>query len=327
MNDTKQTKVDLMGLQGAVSQVKKIYSAVKDSGVDIAAVNENNMTDGDRLFTYINIIHNAIGRNGFPAKVVDKPGSSPYKSKPIPSVVASSIDITNIKEDIKTMAIQALLDAEKYVQAKKEAERLASGKISAEQWIETNGDNVVSLASGYKDNAERSNQIAECYNQLLRTCHDRENSVAEKNEKIADKVSELDKTLMPLIPVAKYALQNTEITHWQLIKRFFLSQKSNPCWKNPSTYVYILIGLMYVNSLGLAIYQNYKLKQDKALLLHENQVHRIVDVFMEPYATYRKERSIIQKCIENNGLRYTWNTVLEMREKADAREQAEKDTK
>ena len=35
---------------------------------------------------------------------------------------------------------------------------------------------------------------------------------------------------------------------------------------------------------------------------------------MEPYATYRKERTMVQKCIESNGLKYTWDMVLEMRE-------------
>lgn len=34
---------------------------------------------------------------------------------------------------------------------------------------------------------------------------------------------------------------------------------------------------------------------------------------------------MIEKCIEGNGLTYTWNTVLELRQKADAREQAEKE--
>lgn len=327
MNDTRQAKVNLMGLQGAVSQVKKIYSAVKDSGINVAAVNENNLTDGDRLFSYINALHNAIGRNGVPVKVVEKPASSPSQSKPQPSAAASSVNFDSMKEEIKDMAVQALLDAERQLKTQKESERLESGKLSAEQWIEANGDKVISLASGYKENSERSSQIAELYNQLIRTSYARENSVAEKNEKIADKVSELDKTLMPLIPVAKDALENTEMTHWRLIKRFFLRRKSNPRWRNPMTYVYILIGLMYISGFGFAIWQNYELKQANAALLHENQVHRIVDVFMEPYATYRKERTLIEKCIEGNGLTYTWNTVLKMRQKADAREQAEKDTK
>ena len=43
---------------------------------------------------------------------------------------------------------------------------------------------------------------------------------------------------------------------------------------------------------------------------------------MEPYATYRKERTMIQKCIESNGLKYTWDTVLEMRAKVDSLEAA-----
>lgn len=305
MNDTRQAKVNLMGLQGAVSQVKKIYSAVKDSGINVAAVNENNLTDGDRLFTYINVLHNAIGRNGVPVKVAEKPASSPSQSKPQSSAPEPSFNLSRLKEDIKAIAVQALLDAEKQVQTQKESERLASGKLSAEQWIEANGDKMISLANGYKENSERSSQIAEWYNQLVRTSHARENSVAEKNEKIADKVSELDKTLMPLIPVAKDALENTEMTHWRLIKRFFLRRKSNPRWRNPMTYVYILIGLMYISGFGFAIWQNYELKQENAALLHENQVHRIVDVFMEPYATYRKERTMIEKCIEGNGLTYT----------------------
>ncbi len=59
MNDTKQIKVNQMGLQGAVSQVKMIYASVKDSGINLPEVNDRGLSEGDCLFTYINALHTA----------------------------------------------------------------------------------------------------------------------------------------------------------------------------------------------------------------------------------------------------------------------------
>lgn len=319
MNDTRQAKVNQMGLQGAVSQVKLIYASVRDSGISVPEVNDSGLSEGDSLFTYINALHTAIGKKGIPVKTVEKSvsSSSPPVSKPQLSG-SQPLNLSGLKNEIRDMAIQALLDAGKQVQIQKESERLASGKLSAEQWIETNADKLVSLAEWCRDYSEQYGRIIDQYNDSMIQAFNMGKAITENDGRIADKISALDSTLKPLIPVAQDALKNTEMTHWRLIRRSFQRRKSKPRWRNPYTYMCIFIGLLFSAVFGLSLYRNIELRKMNAELLHENQVHRIVDVFMEPYAAYRKERTMIQKCIKSNGLKYTWDTVLEIRAKADS---------
>lgn len=322
MNDTKQAKVNQMGLQGAVSQVKMIYASVKDSGINLPEVNDRDLSEGDCLFTYINALHTAIGRKGIPVKTVGKP-VLPSSSPPVPKQPSGAqVNLCGLKDEIRNMAVQALLDAEKQVRTQKESERLASGKLSAEQWIETNADKVVGLAEWRRDYSEQYNRIINQYNDSMMQAFKMSKAITENNGKIADKVSSLDSTLKPWVPVAQDALSNSEMTYWRLIRQSFQRRKFNPRWKNPYTYMYIFIGLLFSIVFSLSVFRNSELRKMNAELLHENQVHRIVDVFMEPYATYRKERTMVQKCIESNGLKYTWDTVLEMRAKVDSLETA-----
>ena len=44
----------------------------------------------------------------------------------------------------------------------------------------------------------------------------------------------------------------------------------------------------------------------------------MVDVLMEVYPVYRKERTMVQEFIDNQGLSYTWDKVLEMRARVDS---------
>ena len=322
MNDTRQTKVNQMGLQGAVSQVKMIYASVKDSGINLPEVNDIGLSEGDCLFTYINALHTSIGRKGIPVKTVEKP-TAPPSSPPVPKLPSGAqVNLCGLKDEIRNMAVQALLDAEKQIRTQKESERLASGKLSAEQWIENNAERMVSLTEWCRDYSEQYNRIINQYNDSMMQAFKMCKAITENNGKIADKVSSLDSTLKALVPVVQDALKNSEMTHWRLFRRSFLRCKSKPCWKNPYTYMYIFIGFLISIVFSLSVYRNSELRKMNAELLHENQVHRIVDVFMEPYATYRRERTMIQKCIESNGLKYTWDTVLEMRVRVDTLETA-----
>jgi hypothetical protein len=53
-------------------------------------------------------------------------------------------------------------------------------------------------------------------------------------------------------------------------------------------------------------------------LLNENQTNRMVDILMEVYPVYRKERTMVQEFIDNQGLFFSWGKVLEMRAKVDS---------
>ena len=61
--------------------------------------------------------------------------------------------------------------------------------------------------------------------------------------------------------------------------------------------------------------------------MHENQTHRMVNVLMETYPVYRKERTMVQEFIDKQGLSYTWDKVQEMRTRVDSVEAARKKQK
>lgn len=334
MKDMRQTKVSQEGLLGAVSQAKMIYTSLRDGGIAVPEVNEEGLSEADSLFTYLNAIYGAVGKEGIPVKTVEVPvvpsPSSPLPSpsfpkqeapKPVPvsaSVQIPAFNLKSWKEDLKKTAVQAFLDADNQRRAKQEAERLESGKMSAEQWIETKAEAVVNLGSNYKGIAEHYSAIIEDYDEAMKAANQMRKTFVDSNQKVSDSLSSLDETLKPLVPVAQEALESFKMTHWKLFKRWFKRWlercKDNPRWKNPYTYAYIFIGLVFM----LSVYSNIDLRIKNSRLLHENQTHRMVDVLMEVYPVYRKERTMVQEFIDNQGLSYTWDKVLEMRARVDS---------
>lgn len=336
MKDMRQTKVSQEGLLGAVSQAKMIYTSLRDGGIAVPEVNDEGMSEGDSLFTYLNAIYGAVGKDGIPVKTVEVPVAQPYSSpspsftkqeapKPVSVSASSPIPAINLKkweDDLTKSAVRAFLDADNQRRAQQEAERLESGKMSAEQWIETKAEAVVNLGSKYKENSEHYSAIIDDYNEAMKTANQMRQTFVDSNQKVSDSLSSLDATLKPLVPVAQEALESFKMTHWKLFKRWFKRWfercKDNPRWKNPYTYAYIFIGLVYM----LSVYSNIDLRVKNSRLLNENQTHRMVDVLMEVYPVYRKERTMVQEFIDNQGLSYTWDKVLEMRARVDSVEVA-----
>lgn len=332
MKDMRQTKVSQEGLLGAVSQAKMIYTLLRDGGIAVPEVNVEGMSEGDSLFTYLNAIYGAVGKDGIPVKTVEVPVAQPPASpstsfprqeapKPVPVSASSPIPAFNLKkweDDLTKSAVRAFLDADNQRRAQQEAERLESGKMSAEQWIETKAEAVVNLGSKYKENSEHYSAIIDDYNEAMKTANQMRKTFVDSNQKVSDSLSSLDETLKPLIPVAQEALESFRMTHWKLFKRGFKRWlercKDNPRWKNPYTYAYIFIGLVFM----LSVYSNIDLWIKNSRLLQENQTHRMVDVLMEVYPVYRKERTMVQEFIDNQGLSYTWDKVLELRARVDS---------
>lgn len=336
MKDMRQTKVSQEGLLGAVSQAKMIYTSLRDGGIAVPEVNEEGLSEADSLFTYLNAIYGAVGKDGIPVKTVEVPvvpsPSSPSPSfpkqvapKPVPvpaSVQIPAFNLKSWKDDITKTAVQAFLEADSQRRTLQEAECLESGKMSAEQWIETKAEAVVNLGSNYKRISEKYSTIIEDYDEAMKAANQMRKTFVDSNQKVSDSLSSLDETLKPLVPVAQEALESFKMTHWKLFKRWFKRWlercKDNPRWKNPYTYAYIFIGLVFM----LSVYSNIDLRIKNSRLLHENQTHRMVDVLMEVYPVYRKERTMVQEFIDNQGLSYTWDKVLEMRAKVDSVEMA-----
>ena len=336
MKDMRQTKVSQEGLLGAVSQAKMIYTSLRDGGIAVPEVNEEGLSEADSLFTYLNAIYGAVGKDGIPVKTVEVPvvpsPSSPSPSfpkqvapKPVPvpaSVQIPAFNLKSWKDDITKTAVQAFLEADSQRRTLQEAECLESGKMSAEQWIETKAEAVVNLGSNYKRITEKYSTIIEDYDETMKAANQMRKTFVDSNQKVSDSLSSLDETLKPLVPVAQEALESFKMTHWKLFKRWFKRWlercKDNPRWKNPYTYAYIFIGLVFM----LSVYSNIDLRIKNSRLLHENQTHRMVDVLMEVYPVYRKERTMVQEFIDNQGLSYTWDKVLEMRAKVDSVEMA-----
>ena len=336
MKDMRQAKVSQEGLLGAVSQAKMIYTLLRDGGIAVPEVNDEGMSEGDSLFTYLNAIYGAVGKDGIPVKTVEVPVAQPPASpstsfprqeapKPVPVSASSPIPAFNLKkweDDLTKSAVRAFLDADNQRRAQQEAERLESGKMSAEQWIEAKAEAVVNLGSEYKRISEEYSTIIDDYDEAMKTANQMRKTIVDSNQKVSDSLSSLDGTLKPLVPVAQEALESFRMTHWKLFKRWFKRWitrcKDNPRWKNPYTYAYIFIGLVFL----LSVYSNIDLRIKNSRLLQENQTHRMVDVLMEVYPVYRKERTMVQEFIDNQGLSYTWDKVLEMRARVDSVEAA-----
>ena len=335
MKDMKQTKVSKVsqeGLLGAVSQAKMIYTSLRDGGIAVPDVDDEGLSEGDSLFTYLNAIYGTVGKDGIPVKTVEVPvvqsPSSPSPSfpkqevpKPVSVPAYAQVPAFNLKsweEDLTKTAVQAFLDADNQRRAKQEAERLESGKMSAEQWIETKAEAVVNLGSNYKRISEEYSTIINDYDEAMKAANQMRKTFVDSNQKVSDSLSSLDETLKPLVPVAQEALESFKMTHWKLFKRWFKRWlercKDNPRWRNPYTYAYIFIGLVFI----LSVYSNIDLRIKNSRLLHENQTHRMVDVLMEVYPVYRKERTMVQEFIDHQGLSYTWDKVLEMRARVDS---------
>lgn len=334
MKDMRQTKVNQEGLLGAVSQAKMIYTSLRDGGIAVPEVNEEGLSEADSLFTYLNAIYGAVGKEGIPVKTVEVPvvpsPSSPsfpkqVAPKPVPvpaSVQIPAFNLKSWKDDLKKTAVQAFLEADNQRRVQQEAERLASGKMSPEQWIETKAEAVVNLGSKYKEHSEHYSTIIGDYNEAMKTANQMRKTFVDSNKNVSDSLSSLNNTMKPLVSVAQDALNTYRMTHWKLFKRWFIRWlsrcKDNPRWKNPYTYAYIFIGLVFM----LSVYSNIDLRIRNSRLLNENQTHRMVDVLMEVYPVYRKERTMVQEFIDNQGLSYTWDRVLEMRARIDSLEVA-----
>ena len=332
MKDMRQTKVSQEGLLGAVSQAKMIYTSLRDGGIAVPKVNEEGLSEADSLFTYLNAIYGAVGKDGIPVKTVEVPVAQPHASsspsfpkqeapKPVFVPASAQVPAFNLKswkDDLKKTAVQAFLEADNQRRAQQEAERLASGKMSPEQWIETKAEAVVNLGSKYKENSEHYSKIIDNYDEAMKTANQMRKTFVDSNQKVSDSLSSLNNTLKPLVPVAQEALESLRMTHWKLFKRGFKRWlegcKDNPRWKNPYTYAYIFIGLVFM----LSVYSNIDLRIKNSRLLQENHTHRMVDVLMEVYPVYRKERTMIENFIGDKGVKYSWDKVLEMRAKVDS---------
>ena len=336
MKDMRQTKVSQEGLLGAVSQAKMIYTSLRDGGIAVPDVDDEGLSEGDSLFTYLNAIYGAVGKDGIPVKTVDVPVAQPHassspsfpkqeapKTVSVPaSAQVPAFNLKSWKDDLKKTAVQAFLEADNQRRAQQEAERLASGKMSPEQWIETKAEAVVNLGSKYKENSEHYSKIIDNYDEAMKTANQMRKTFVDSNQKVSDSLSSLDETLKPLVPVAQEALESFKMTHWMLFKRWFKRWlercKDNPRWRNPYTYAYIFIGLVFL----LSVYSNIDLRIKNSRLLYENQTHRMVDVLMEVYPVYRKERTMVENFIGDKGVKYSWDRVLEMRVRVDSMEAA-----
>ena len=314
MKEFKQSKVSQEGLLGAVAQAKAVYSSLRNSGISLPDVNVEGLAEGDSLFNYLNAIYNVIGKDGIP---VPKP--EVHKSVPVvASAPVPAINLDTWKGELTKKALQALIDAENQRRAQQEAERLESGKMSAEQWIETKAEAIVNLGSRYKENEEHYSTIIGDYDEAMKTANEMRKTFWDSNLRVINSLTSLDNTLKPVVTVAQEALESYKMTHWKLFKRWFKRWidrcKDNPRWKNPYTYAYILIGLVFM----LSVYGNIDLRIRNSRLLRENQTHRMVDVLMEVYPGYRKERTMVESFIKDKGVKYSWDEVLEMRARVDS---------
>lgn len=288
MRETKIIKVGQDDVQGALSQARQVYLSLQNGGVKVSVINENGLSDADKMFCYLNAIHEAIGRNGLPKKV-GQAASPPPKS-------AGQVqpDVSVWKKELKETAIAVM--------------------------VEIFGDKVFADAEKLEKRQSVYEAIIQNYRSTIEVDRSKEAVVAEKNASVGAEVKELRQSIAPLIPVVQNALENSRTTSWSIFRSTLQRWKSLPRWKNPYTYLYIFMGGCFFSLWILSWIRFHEVRDERDQLWRENQTHRIVDLYMSASPTYCKERGVIQELIDNRGLPYSWQYIKVLRDRHDSAE-------
>lgn len=297
MKDTKNN-IPSPEMLGAISQAKQIHAQLSRSGVPVPAVNPESVKDGGLLYEYLNAIHEAVVRNGLQIG-----GSKPSPSAR-PSTVSSNYSFSEqeLEEIIKKTATVALQEHDDKVQEK--------GGFTFphlyNRYLETKKANG-SIISGF---CHEYHPIIEQYQKII---EDQKAGEMEKYNKDITLSKSVDKLTEDLAPV----IEENSITFWTFVRRRFTKWRKQSRWRNPFTYIYILIGLMYVAITVCPAVVNLDLKRTnkgaKAIIYE----YLLVDMAMSGNEDYQEERLKIHESVEKKGLYATWEETQELRPNFD----------
>lgn len=86
----------------------------------------------------------------------------------------------------------------------------------------------------------------------------------------------------------------------------------NPRVKNPYTYMYVFIGLLFMFVFTVSLVRNRMLQEENAIARSIINEYIIVDIVMSDNKAYQKERTQIHESIQENGFYVTWDEVCRL---------------
>ena len=315
MKETKQLKVSMEDVQGALSQVKQVYHHLQNGGIGLPPIENNGMCEQDKLFSYLNAIYESICKNGI--QVESGQYTNVPKSDPSSQPFA---EYNGLIGEIKTATVQACLEAMNTFLLQKEADRLCSDAMDARLYVEHNEAGTIGSEEDLKKQNSVYTQIIHHYEEMIRIGNDQEKSLAERDSCLINSLDCLNKTVEPLIPIATDAIKRSKTTVWSIVKENLIRWKCLPRWRNPYTYLFIVLSCCFIVLWVLTWVRFNDVRDERDLLWRENQVHRVVDLYMSDSSSYCKERDKIQEMINNKGLPYTWYYIKEIRARHDTTE-------
>lgn len=293
MKESKNTLTPEM--LGALSQAKQIHAQLSKSGIPVDAVNSETVKENQLLFEYLTAIHSAIVKKELPASG-SRPSSSPSPSPSSSSTLPASDSA--LEEVIRKAVIESQKERENYI--------IKNGGFSYEQLyemflntLESNKEALTTATSNY-------HKVFTQYSKFIEERRKAEQSKYDNDQTLSKSVDSLTQTLSPL-------LEANTVTFRTLFRKRMAQWKQWPRWKNPTSYIYILVGLMYMAlSLYLGI-SNHHLRKNNEIAKGIINEYIIVDMAMSDNEDYPKERTQIHESIQENGFYVTWDEVCRLR--------------
>ena len=226
MKESKNTLTPEM--LGALSQAKQIHTQLSRSGIPVDAVNSETVKENQLLFEYLTAIHSAIVKKGLPAS-----GSQP-SSSPSPSPSSSSnlpASDSALEEVIRKAVIESQKERENYI--------IKNGGFSYEQLYERFLNTLESNKKALTMATSNYHKVFTQYTKFIEERKKAEQSKYDNDQTLSKSVYNLTQTLSPL-------LEANTVTFRTLLRKRMAQWKQWPRWKNPTTYVYILVDLLYL---------------------------------------------------------------------------------
>ena len=278
---------------GALSQAKQIYTQLSKNGVPIDAVNSETGKEHLMLFEYLTAIHNAIVKKGIPAG-----GSQPSSSSSPSTSSNSPLSESELKQTIRKAVLDSEGEREKYL--------IDNGGFSYaglyERYLNVKKANG-SLFSGF---SSEYHTIINQYREIIEKKDAGEFEKYNNDRTLSKSIDNMTQTLTPI-------LESNTVTFRTLLRQRMAKWKKWPRWKNPYTYMYIFIGLLFSFVLTVSLVRNRQLQEENAIARSIINEYIIVDIVMSDNKAYQKERTQIHESIQKNGFYVTWDEVCRLR--------------
>lgn len=290
----KETKTTLSPeMLGAISQAKQILAQLNKSGMHVQDVNIDSAKGSGLLFEYMNAIHDAIVNKEFH-------GNGPQEPSPSSPSLQSRLSIS---ESVLVEVIRkAVMDSEKEREDYVSKNGGFSYALLYSRYLEV----LKANGSQFKGFSAEYHTIINQYREIIEKKNAGELDKFNNDRTLSGSIDGLTQTLAPLIDACS-------VSFWTFVRKRLAIWKKLPRWRNPYTYLYIAIGLMFSVVLIFEVHTNHQLKNENKSIMAINYEYQLVDIIMSGNETYQKERTKIHESIQNNGLQFTWEQINELR--------------